>query len=164
MIQATNLNAHYGLSHVLQGVSLTLKNKNIFALIGRNGMGKTTFCNTIMGLVPITSGDIKINKSSINGLRTDQITHLGVGYVPQGRRIWPSLTVNEHLKLVERKTGAWNREKIYTTFPLLAKRKNNGGIPTIRWRTANIVYNARALLVNPKLLILWMNQPKSYSY
>ena len=116
MIQATNLNAHYGLSHVLQGVSLTLKNKNIFALIGRNGMGKTTFCNTIMGLVPITSGDIKINKSSINGLRTDQITHLGVGYVPQGRRIWPSLTVNEHLKLVERKTGAWNREKIYTTF------------------------------------------------
>ena len=65
MIQATNLNAHYGLSHVLQGVSLTLKNKNIFALIGRNGMGKTTFCNTIMGLVPITSGDIKINFSPL---------------------------------------------------------------------------------------------------
>lgn len=153
MIQATNLNAHYGLSHVLQGVSLTLKNKNIFALIGRNGMGKTTFCNTIMGLVPITSGDIKINKSSINGLRTDQITHLGVGYVPQGRRIWPSLTVNEHLKLVERKTGAWNREKIYTTFPLLAKRKNNGG-DQLSGGEQQILSIARALLVNPKLLIM----------
>ncbi len=153
MIQATKVNAHYGLSHVLQGVSLTLKEQNIFALIGRNGMGKTTFCNTIMGFVPITSGSIKINNSSINGLRTDQIAHLGVGYVPQGRRIWPSLTVNEHLKLVEKKTGTWNREKIYTIFPLLAERKNNGG-NQLSGGEQQILSIARALLLNPKFLIM----------
>src|SRR5690606_24689232 len=113
-------------SHALQGVDLHLHG-GVLSVVGRNGMGKTTLCKAIMGLVPVSSGSISFAGTSLVGLSPADIARLGVGYVPQGRRLWRSLTVDEHLRLVARKGGAWTVERIYSTFPRLAERKGNGG-------------------------------------
>src|ERR1700732_5047209 len=100
ILQIDNLEVHFGRAHVLQGVSLSL-DRGVLAVVGRNGMGKSTLCNAITGLVP-ASGVIRFGGQDILGLPPNRITNLGIGYVPQGRRIWPSLTVDEHLRLVQR--------------------------------------------------------------
>src|SRR5262245_65879605 len=97
------LDVYYGRAHALQGVSLTLT-RGVIAVVGRNGMGKTTLCNAITGLVP-ASGSVRLAGEEILGLPPNVITDRGVGYVPQGRRVWPSLSVGEHLRLVARATG-----------------------------------------------------------
>ena len=122
-LQIRDLNVYYGQSHALQGVNLSLDH-GVLSVVGRNGMGKTTLCNTIMGLVPAASGTISLDGQIINGLNPAQIARLGIGYVPQGRRLWRSLTVDEHLKLVEARGGAWTPERIYSTFPRLAERRS----------------------------------------
>src|SRR3990172_637585 len=93
------LNVYYGASHALQGVDLRLQG-GVLSVVGRNGMGKTTLCKAIMGLVPVSSGSIVFAGQSIANRPPADIARLGVGYVPQGRRLWPSLTVDEHLRLV----------------------------------------------------------------
>src|SRR5690606_2488603 len=101
--------------------------RGVLAVVGRNGMGKTTLCNAIMGLVPAASGSIRANGEELAGRAPHAIAGLGIGYVPQGRRVWPSLSVDEHLRLASAgKRGTWTVERIYETFPRLAERKRNG--------------------------------------
>jgi uncharacterized protein (UPF0261 family)/ABC-type branched-subunit amino acid transport system ATPase component len=131
-------------------VSLALDH-GVRAVVGRNGMGKTTLCNAVTGLVR-ASGSVKLNGEEILGLAPNVITAEGVGYVPQGRRVWPSLSVDEHLRLARRR-GAWTVERIYQTFPRLAERKSNGGAE-LSGGEQQMLAIARALLLNPKLLVM----------
>ena len=99
VLQVKGLNVFYGRSHALQGVDLTLEH-GVLSVVGRNGMGKTTLCKTIMGLVPASGGSVRMRGHDLLGLSPAQIARHGVGYVPQGRRLWRSLTVDEHLRMV----------------------------------------------------------------
>jgi ABC-type branched-subunit amino acid transport system ATPase component len=105
-LDVRGLNVYYGASHALQGVNLTLES-GVLSVVGRNGMGKTTLCKAIHGLVPVASGSISFLGQSLAGRTPAEISRMGIGYVPQGRRLWRSLTVDEHLKMVEKKGGAW---------------------------------------------------------
>jgi ABC-type branched-subunit amino acid transport system ATPase component len=127
ILQIDRLNVHYGRAHALQDVSLSL-DRGILAVVGRNGMGKTTLCNAITGLVP-SAGSIRLGGVEIAGLAPHAITALGIGYVPQGRRVWPSLSVDEHLRLAAStaRRGVWTVERVYDLFPRLAERRGNGG-------------------------------------
>jgi uncharacterized protein (UPF0261 family)/ABC-type branched-subunit amino acid transport system ATPase component len=141
---------HYGRAHALQGVSLVLDH-GVLAVVGRNGMGKTTLCNAVTGLTR-ASGSVKLAGEEILGLAPNVITGKGVGYVPQGRRVWPSLSVDEHLRLARRR-GPWTVERVYQTFPRLAERKGNGGAE-LSGGEQQMLAIARALLFNPKLLVM----------
>lgn len=151
-LEVRDLNVYYGHSHALQGVTLQL-DRGVLSVVGRNGMGKTTLCMAIMGLVPVASGDISFGGQSLVGKNPAEIARLGIGYIPQGRRLWPSLTVDEHLRLVGGRGGAWSRERIYSTFPRLAERKSNGGAQ-LSGGEQQMLAIARALLLNPKLLVM----------
>ena len=152
VLEVRGLNVYYGASHALQGVDLRLES-GVLSVVGRNGMGKTTLCKTIMGMVPAASGSISFQGQSLLGRSSADIARMGIGYVPQGRRLWRSLTVDEHLKMVEKKGGAWSSERIYTTFPRLAERKRNGGAQ-LSGGEQQMLAIARALLANPRLLIM----------
>ncbi|MEM7021628.1 MAG: Tm-1-like ATP-binding domain-containing protein, partial [Pseudomonadota bacterium] len=147
-----DLNVYYGQSHALQGVNLTLDH-GVLSVVGRNGMGKTTLCKAIMGLEPVASGSISFNGQSLGGRNPAEIARMGIGYVPQGRRLWRSLTVHEHLQLVEVRGGAWTIERIYGTFPRLAERRNNGGAQ-LSGGEQQMLAISRALLLNPRLLVM----------
>jgi uncharacterized protein (UPF0261 family)/ABC-type branched-subunit amino acid transport system ATPase component len=151
-LQVRGLNVYYGHSHALQGVEFTI-NKGVLAVVGRNGMGKTTLCKTIMGLVRASSGSIRFGGEELTRLGPAQIARLGIGYVPQGRRLWRSLTVDEHLRATPTRRGAWNIERIYDTFPRLAERKSNGGAQ-LSGGEQQMLAISRALLANPKLLVM----------
>lgn len=148
-----DLNVYYGHSHVLQGVSFTLEHHGVLGIVGRNGMGKTTLCNAIMGLVRSRSGSIRLNGRELLGMEPYRIVDLGIGYVPQGRRVWPSLTVDEHLKVSARNGGAWNPEKVYEMFPRLAERRRHEG-DQLSGGEQQMLAIGRALVANPKLLIM----------
>jgi len=153
ILQISGLNVYYGHSHALQGVDLTLQH-GVVSVVGRNGMGKTTLCNTIMGLVRASSGSIRMNGQDLLNLQPAQIARLGVGYVPQGRRLWRSLTVDEHLRIsVGARRGAWSVERIYDTFPRLAERRNASG-GQLSGGEQQMLAISRALLTNPQLLIM----------
>jgi uncharacterized protein (UPF0261 family)/ABC-type branched-subunit amino acid transport system ATPase component len=153
VLQISGLNVYYGRSHALQGVDLTLE-QGVLSVVGRNGMGKTTLCKTIMGLVRASSGSIRMNGQNLTSLQPAQIARLGIGYVPQGRRLWRSLSVDEHLRLsAGGRRGAWSVERIYDTFPRLAERKNNGG-GQLSGGEQQMLAIGRALLTNPHLLIM----------
>ena len=151
LLQIRNLHVYYGQSHALQGVDLNLQ-KGVYAVVGRNGMGKTTLCNAIMGLVPAQRGSVKFYGQEISGLPAYRIAGLGVGYVPQGRRLWPSLSVEEHLRLVE-SGGSWSVQRIYETFPRLADRRKNGA-GQLSGGEQQMLTLSRALLQDPELLIM----------
>jgi uncharacterized protein (UPF0261 family)/ABC-type branched-subunit amino acid transport system ATPase component len=146
------LNVYYGASHALQGVDLSIKG-GVLSVVGRNGMGKTTLCKAIMGLVPVASGSISFGGQSLVGLSPADIAQLGIGYVPQGRRLWPSLTVDEHLRVVSGRKGAWTIERVYATFPRLADRKSNGG-GQLSGGEQQMLAISRALIANPRLLVM----------
>ncbi|MGH6762702.1 MAG: ABC transporter permease [Phyllobacterium sp.] len=153
VLEVKGLNVYYGSSHALQGVDLTLQS-GVISVVGRNGMGKTTLCKAIMGLVPSSSGSIRFAGQELRGKSPAEIARLGIGYVPQGRRLWRSLTVDEHLRLVSgNKTGAWSVDRIYSTFPRLAERKSNGG-GQLSGGEQQMLAISRALLLNPKLLVM----------
>ncbi len=123
ILEVRGLDVYYGRSHALQGVDLTL-DAGVLSVVGRNGMGKTTLCKTIMGLVRATGGSVRMRGEELLSLQPAQVARLGVGYVPQGRRLWRSLTVDEHLRMIAgMRRGAWTVERIYDTFPRLAERK-----------------------------------------
>jgi uncharacterized protein (UPF0261 family)/ABC-type branched-subunit amino acid transport system ATPase component len=151
-LEVRGLNVFYGASHALQGVDLRL-DRGVLSVVGRNGMGKTTLCKAIMGLVPVGAGSISFKGKPLVGLTPAEIARLGVGYVPQGRRLWRSLTVDEHLRLVARSGGAWSIERIYSTFPRLAERRSNGGAQ-LSGGEQQMLAISRALLMNPKLLVM----------
>ena len=153
VLEIKNLNVLYGRSHALQGVDLTLR-QGALAVVGRNGMGKTTLCNAIMGLVRAASGSIRFAGEELIGRAPADIARLGIAYVPQGRRLWRSLTVDEHLRIVAgERRGAWTIERIYDTFPRLAERKSNAG-SQLSGGEQQMVAISRALLLNPRLLLM----------
>ncbi|HKF60189.1 MAG TPA: ABC transporter permease [Dongiaceae bacterium] len=153
IIEIADLHVYYGHAHALQGVSLSLS-QGVLGVVGRNGMGKTTLCNAVMGLVPASAGSIRLAGAEILGLPPNEIVNMGVGYVPQGRRVWPSLTVDEHLRLVSRGTkGPWTVERIYEIFPRLAERKRNGGAQ-LSGGEQQMLAISRGLLGNPRLLVM----------
>jgi uncharacterized protein (UPF0261 family)/ABC-type branched-subunit amino acid transport system ATPase component len=143
------LDVYYGRAHALQGVGLVLE-RGVFGIVGRNGMGKTTLCNAITGLVP-ARGSVKLLGQEILGLPPHRITRQGIAYVPQGRRIWPSLSVDETLRLVAAKKR--DTERIYTLFPRLAERRGHGGAQ-LSGGEQQMLAIGRALLLNPTLLVM----------
>jgi uncharacterized protein (UPF0261 family)/ABC-type branched-subunit amino acid transport system ATPase component len=152
VLEVRGLNVFYGASHALQGVDLTLRS-GVLSVVGRNGMGKTTLCRAIMGLVP-SSGSIRLDGHEIRGRSSAEIARMGVGYVPQGRRLWRSLTVDEHLRMVSAgHEGEWSVERIYSTFPRLAERRTNGG-GQLSGGEQQMLAISRALLLNPRLLVM----------
>ncbi|HXZ14565.1 MAG TPA: ABC transporter permease [Roseiarcus sp.] len=153
ILQVRGLNVYYGRSHALQGVDLTLE-RGILSVVGRNGMGKTTLCKTIIGLAPATSGSVRMRGEELVGRSPADIARRGIGYVPQGRRLWRSLTVDEHLRMIAAgRKGAWTIERVYETFPRLAERKSNGG-GQLSGGEQQMLAIARALVTNPHLLIM----------
>jgi branched-chain amino acid transport system ATP-binding protein len=156
LLAVEDLHAFYGPAHVLHGVSFSIGDEPV-SIVGRNGMGKTTLCAAIMGMTPPrASGSIRIRGSELVGKASYKIARLGVGYVPQGRRLFPSLTVDEHLRIVEgRQNGGrrWTPEGVYELFPRLAERKRNGGAE-LSGGEQQMLAIGRALLTNPELLIM----------
>jgi uncharacterized protein (UPF0261 family)/ABC-type branched-subunit amino acid transport system ATPase component len=152
ILRLDRVNVFYGRAHALQDVSLELAH-GVLAVIGRNGMGKTTLCNAVTGLVR-ASGSVRFAGEEILGLPPNQITARGVAYVPQGRRVWPSLTVDEHLKVVRSSGRArWTPERIYQLFPRLAERRHHGGAQ-LSGGEQQMLAIGRALLLNPRLLVM----------
>jgi len=144
-----SLDVFYGHAHALQGVSLVLE-CGVLGIVGRNGMGKTTLCNAITGMVP-SRGSVRLAREEIRGLAPNEITRRGIAYVPQGRRVWPSLSVDETLRLVASKRREVDR--VYTMFPRLAERRGHGGAQ-LSGGEQQMLAIGRALLLNPKLLVM----------
>jgi uncharacterized protein (UPF0261 family)/ABC-type branched-subunit amino acid transport system ATPase component len=143
------LDVYYGRAHALQGVSLTIE-RGVLGVVGRNGMGKTTLCNAITGLVPAT-GSVRLLGEELLGRAPHEITRRGVAYVPQGRRVWPSLSVDETLKLVA--VDRREVDRVYAMFPRLAERKSNGGAQ-LSGGEQQMLAIGRALLLAPRLLVM----------
>jgi len=153
-LEISDLHVYYGESHAIQGVSMTIRG-GVLAVVGRTGMGKSTLCNTIAGLKASRSGSIRIFGRETSRLEPHIIHRHGVGYVPQGRRVWPSLSVDEHLRLVA--TGGadakWTVERVYQIFPRLNERRTSGG-SQLSGGEQQMLAIARALLGNPRLLVM----------
>jgi branched-chain amino acid transport system ATP-binding protein len=154
MIELNNVNAHYGKIHVLQGVSLTVKKGEAVALLGRNGAGKTTTLKTIMGLVAITGGEIVFNGEDLANIPPHRISTAGIGYVPQGRGIFPNLSVEENLMIGLTKAPPSHVEDyVFERFPILKERLDQPG-GTLSGGEQQMLAIARCLVMQPKLIIL----------
>ncbi|RYG08087.1 MAG: ABC transporter ATP-binding protein, partial [Burkholderiales bacterium] len=153
MLSIRDIDVHYGQAHILQGVQLDV-GKEPLAIVGRNGMGKTTLCQSIMGMVRPSSGSIRFDGEELLGKPPNLIARSGIAIVPQGRRCFPSLSVHEHLRLVSQGADArWNIDRVYATFPRLAERRKNGG-HQLSGGEQQMLAIARALLMNPRLVIM----------
>jgi branched-chain amino acid transport system ATP-binding protein len=152
MLEVRDLHVRFGQAHILQGVSLSVGAQPV-AIVGRNGMGKTTLCQAVMGLVAASEGGIAFAGQRLDGLPPFRIARRGVALVPQGRRTFPSLSVDEHLRLVATRGASWSIERVYATFPRLAERRRNGGTE-LSGGEQQMLAIARALLMNPKLVIM----------
>jgi branched-chain amino acid transport system ATP-binding protein len=156
-LSLTDVHAFYGDSHILHGVSFSLRPGGVLALLGRNGAGKTTCISTIIGFLQPRQGDIRLFGEPIAGLSPERISQLGIGLVPQGRRIFPSLTVRENLVVAqqrERTTGQpWNVDRIYGMFPRLRERHGQFA-GTLSGGEQQMLAIGRALMGNPRVLLL----------
>ncbi|MFP3569020.1 ABC transporter ATP-binding protein [Paraburkholderia sp. SIMBA_030] len=152
-LTAEGLHTYYGKSHILHGVSLEVAEGRITALLGRNGAGKTTTLRTLVGLTPARQGRVTIFGADTTRWPTFQIAASGVGYVPEGRRIFANLSVEENLKVPLERGGPWTIARIYALFPRLAERKFSRG-RLLSGGEQEMLSIARALLLNPRLLIL----------
>jgi branched-chain amino acid transport system ATP-binding protein len=152
-LTAAGLHTFYGKSHILHGVSLEVADGKITALLGRNGAGKTTTLRSLMGLTPAREGRITMFGSDTTRWPTFQIAASGIGYVPEGRRIFANLSVEENLKVPLQRPGPWTSARIYQLFPRLAERKQNRG-RQLSGGEQEMLSIGRALLLNPRLLIL----------
>jgi branched-chain amino acid transport system ATP-binding protein len=150
---ADGLHTYYGKSHILHGVSLEAAEGQVTALLGRNGAGKTTTLRSLMGLTPPREGHVKIFGAETTGWPSFRVAALGVGYVPEGRRIFPNLTVEENLLVPMERAGPWTLASVYKLFPRLEERRSNKG-RQLSGGEQEMLSIARALLLNPKLLIL----------
>jgi branched-chain amino acid transport system ATP-binding protein len=154
LLEVEMLNGYYGPSHVLQDVSFSMGDEPV-AVIGRNGMGKSTLCAALTGLLGSARGSVRFEGRELMDTPAYKIAASGIGFVPQGRRLFPSLTVDEHLKLVAGRGNGkrWNPKRIYETFPRLAERKGNGAAQ-LSGGEQQMLAIARALLRNPRRLIM----------
>jgi len=152
LLSIERLSAGYGEAVVLSGISLSLAEGEALALLGRNGMGKTTLINTIVGVTSYFSGKIMLDGADITRLRPDQRAHAGIGWVPQERNIFKSLTVHENLTSVAQ-PGRWTADKIYGLFPRLGERRQNLG-NQLSGGEQQMLAVARALVLNPRVMLL----------
>jgi branched-chain amino acid transport system ATP-binding protein len=156
-LSLTNVHAFYGDSHILHGVSFSLQPGGVLALLGRNGAGKTTCISAIIGFLTPRGGEIRLFGESIEGLSPERISHLGIGLVPQGRRIFPSLSVRENLIVAQQRESTtgnpWNVERIYALFPRLRERQAQYA-GTLSGGEQQMLAIGRALMGNPRVLLL----------
>jgi branched-chain amino acid transport system ATP-binding protein len=157
MVAAHGLHTYYGLSHILQGVDLTVHAGEVVALMGRNGMGKTTLLRTLLGQVPSRQGEIRIHGKDMTRAAPHRIAREGIGYVPEGRGIFPNLTVRENLLMAARSMPDgkqnWTFERVLGLFPRLGERLLHGG-QQLSGGEQQMLAIGRALMTNPELLIL----------
>lgn len=154
MLKLQNVEAGYENSRVLAGVTLAIESQQMVSLIGRNGMGKSTTVKTIMGLLPVRAGDVVFEGQSLRGLAPNHIARRGIGLVPEGRRVFGSLTVEENLVATARpKQGRWDLPRVYELFPRLRERRQQSA-RTLSGGEQQMLAIARALLTNPRLLVL----------
>jgi len=154
MLTLLGLNTHYGASHILQGVDLDLPRGRIAGLLGRNGVGKTTTVKTIMGLVPPSGGSVVLDGRPITGWPAHKIARAGVAYVPEGRLIFPDLSVVENIRVAERSHAkAWPMPKLFDLFPSLRERQTHRG-SQLSGGEQQMLAVARALISDPKVLLL----------
>jgi branched-chain amino acid transport system ATP-binding protein len=157
VIEVRGLHTFYGASHVLQGIDLTIRAGEAIGLMGRNGMGKTTLLRTMLGQVPARRGEIKMHGKNMTGAAPHLIARQGLGYVPEGRGIFPNLTVRENLLVAARpdRNGQshWTYERVLEVFPRLAERLSHGG-QQLSGGEQQMLSIGRALMTNPELLIL----------
>jgi len=156
MLELVDVHTYYGESHVLQGISLNVDQGSVVALLGRNGMGKTTTIRSIIGLTPPRSGMVRFKGKDITGLQPFKIAQLGIGYIPQGRHIFHSLTVKENLTMSARNIEgpeAWSLDRAYSFFPILKERANLIGT-LLSGGEQQMLNIARALMTNPDLLLM----------
>jgi len=153
LLAIENLRAGYGEAVVLGGISLTLNEGESLALLGRNGMGKTTTVKSIMGICVPKAGSITFDGKRLGGLPSYRIAQAGLGLVPEGRQIFPNLTVRENLVATARRGGPWTLERVFALFPQLKERQANYG-NQLSGGEQQMLAIARALLTNPRLLIL----------
>ena len=152
MLEVENLETAYGRSQVLFGVSLRVGKSEVVSLLGRNGMGKTTTVRSVMGIARPKAGNVLLDGKPIKGLASYRIAQAGLGLVPEGRQVFPNLTVRENLVATARK-GPWTLERIYRLFPQLEHRRGNYG-NQLSGGEQQMLAIGRALMTNPRLLIL----------
>ena len=157
MLAVRGIESHYGASQALFGVSLSVKSGEVVTLIGRNGMGKTTSINSIMGITKITRGEIFLENQPINDLESFEINRMGIALVPEGRQVFPNLTVRENLVAIaanrNKHANPWNLEKILDLFPLLSARIDNMA-NLLSGGEQQMLAIGRSLMTNPKILLL----------
>ena len=156
MLELVEIHTYYGGSHILNGVSLEVADGSVVGLLGRNGMGKTTTIHSIIGLAPPRQGEVRFMERNIAGYPSHAIAKMGIGLVPQGRRIFPSLSVKENLLIGARgaKTSQdWDLERVYTTFPLLKERAHHRG-NNLSGGEQQMLAIGRALMSNPSVLLM----------
>jgi len=156
MLELIDVHTYYGESHILDGICFEVMKGSVVALLGRNGMGKTTVAHSIIGFTPPRDGVIRLKGQEISGLPSHKISKAGVAFVPQGRRIFPSLTVKENLTIGMRNTerkGSWTLRRVYSVFPFLEKRAGSLGT-LLSGGEQQMLCIARALLTNPDLLLV----------
>lgn len=156
MLEVTEIHTFYGMSHILFGVSINIGANEVVCLLGRNGAGKTTTLRSIMSFNPPSQGSIKFKGREITGTPPYIVARQGMGYVPQGRRIFADLTVSENLEIVERRAKrdrVWNRNKVYELFPALKSIEGRKG-GYLSGGEQQMLTFARALMTNPELLLL----------
>src|SRR5215210_4986805 len=157
LLAVEDLHARYGSAHIVQGASFTVGDEPV-ALIGRNGMGKSTLCQAIMGLVDAepggrVTGSVRLAGEELVGRSVHRIAAAGIGYVPQGRRIFPSLTVHEHLRMVARRGSEWSPDRVYALWPRLAERRKVGA-GSLSGGEQQMLAIGRALLTEPRIVIM----------
>jgi branched-chain amino acid transport system ATP-binding protein len=153
MLKVLDVHTYYGDSHVLQGVTLHVERGTVAAILGRNGVGKTTLCHSIVGFTAVRAGRIVFNNTEIARLPAYKIVEMSISLVPQGRRIFPSLTVQENLAIAARGAGNWNLAKVLAVFPRLAERSHHRG-NELSGGEQQMLAIARALVANPLLLVM----------
>jgi len=152
-LEASDLNTYYGKSHILHAVSLTLADGQVATLLGRNGAGKTTTMRSLLGLTPARSGTVRVLGQECTDWPPYRIAALGVGYVPEGRRVFANLTVEENLKVPLRRSGPWTPDAVYELFPRLAQRRSHRG-RQLSGGEQQMLAIGRALVLNPRILLL----------
>ncbi|EJL70923.1 ABC transporter ATP-binding protein [Variovorax sp. Varisp85] len=157
MLIVRDLNTYYGNSHILRGVHAGIPTATSVGLLGRNGMGKTTLIRTMMGYVRPASGEVQVDGRTVTGLPPEKMARLGIGYVPEGRGIFPNLSVRENLVMSERAgidgRRNWTFDRVMATFPRLSERLSHGG-QQLSGGEQQMLSIGRALMTNPRLLIL----------
>jgi branched-chain amino acid transport system ATP-binding protein len=156
LLELIDIHTYYGDSYVLQGISLKIKAGSVVALLGRNGMGKTTTIRSIIGFTPPRRGELRFKGKDITYLLSHEIARMGIGLVPQGRRVFPSLSVKENLTMAaqpRRNNQGWSLEKIYSYFPILKERSNLKG-NLLSGGEQQMLAIGRALMTNPELLLM----------